>query len=129
MVTKEYKNKKFNSLKFNKLGELHKEIKKRLSNDLEVLVWYNIIHEPTPKDVLVNTTSKNRKLYNKIIKEHIKKKGGIFYNDLYCDNITIENIMLVISKMVNIIIEKYGWSSTWKPYENVRDDDWMMLIN
>lgn len=129
MCIKEYKNKKFNSSKFNKLGELHKEIKKILSNDLEVLIWYNIIQEPTPKDVLVNITSKDRKLYNKIIKEHIKRGGGIFYNDLYYDNLTIENIMLVISKMVNIIIEKHGWSSTWKPYENVKDHDWMMLIN
>jgi len=129
MATKEYKNKKFDSFRFNKLGELHKEIKKRLSNDLEVLVWYNIIYEPTPKDVLIDTTNKDRKLYNKIIREHIKRRGGIFYNDLYCDNITIENIMLVISKMVNIIIDKRGWSSTWEPYKNVKDDEWMMLIN
>lgn len=106
--TKEYKNKKFNSSKFNKLGELNKEIKKTLSNDLEVLVWYQIIQEPIPKDKVINITKKNRKLYNKTIKQYIKRNGGIFYNDLYYDdNITIENIMLVINKIVNIIIEKH----------------------
>ena len=52
-----------------------------------------------------------------------------FYNDLYFGDITTEGVISIIKTIVDMLIMEHGWVSVSNPYKEVRDDDWMMLIN
>jgi hypothetical protein len=125
--SKDLKNKKFNSKKFGNLGLLDREIRGGL-NDIEMVAWCGIITESLPKNTSINFSKKERKIYNKIIRD-LLKKGGVFYNDVYFKNNTIESILIIINKIVNELLTQQPWSVSWEPYKNMADDEWMLYMN